>query len=392
MESQQRPAHILPLIIIAQFLGTISWLAGNAILPELQQDWGLATNAITSLTNSVQLGFIAGALLFALLALADRISPRLLFFSCASLSAVSSWLIANWATTLDQLLWLRFFSGLMLAGIYPVGMKIATGWYPQGLGRALGYLVGALVLGTASPHLLSGLIDDNWRLIMQAVAAGSLLAGLVVLLGVPDGPALFKGQRLQWHAIALALQHKPLRRAASGYFGHMWELYAVWALAPLWLTAWNAQHGETLNPSLWTFLIIAAGGLGCVLGGKASVQIGSNRVARYMLIASGICCLLSPLMFELTAWLMLPFWLIWGFAVVGDSPQLSTLSAQNAPTEVVGSALTLINCIGYTITVIAVELTGNLIDLIPVQWLFWLLLPGPVLGVLSLRKLAAQTP
>lgn len=388
MSDSSRPAHILPFIIVAQFFGTISWLAGNAILPALQQQWALTDNAVASLTNSVQLGFIGGALLFALLALADRISPRLLFFSCASLSALSSLAIACWASTLDQLLMLRFISGLMLAGIYPIGMKIATGWYPQGLGRALGYLVGALVLGTASPHLMADWIGNDWQTVMLFVAAASFLAGLLILLGVPDGPALFKGAPLQWHGLLQALRHPPLRAAAGGYFGHMWELYAVWALAPFWLQAWGRLHQQPINSALWTFLIIAMGALGCVVGGRASIRWGSRPVAQMMLVISGFCCLLSPLMMQLPALLMLPFWLVWGFAVVGDSPQLSALSAQNAPPAVVGSALTLINCLGYTLTVISVQLAGSLLEQMPVEWLFWLLLPGPVLGVLSLRKLA----
>ncbi|MBY4675720.1 MFS transporter [Marinobacterium arenosum] len=391
MSDIDRPRRILPLIILAQLLGTISWLAGNAILPALQQSWALPDSAVVAVTNSVQLGFIAGALLFALLALADRVSPRMLFFACTTVSAGCSLAIALWSQTLDQLLWLRFINGLMLAGIYPVGMKIATGWYPQGLGRALGYLVGALVLGTASPHLLSGLIGQHWQPVMLSVAATTLLAGLLVLAGVPDGPALYRGAPLNWRALIQALRHRPLQAAAGGYFGHMWELYAVWALAPLWLNAWADYHHSPLNSSLWTFAIIAIGGLGCILGGRASLRFGSRPVASLMLALSGLCCLLSPLMMQAPGWLLLPFWLIWGFSVVGDSPQLSTLSAQHAPPAVVGSALTLINCLGYSLTTLSVALLGWLLPGWPIEWLIWLLLPGPLLGLLSLRRLGRLT-
>lgn len=386
MPASQRPRHILPLIIIAQFLGTISWLAGNAILPDLQQQWQLPDSAVASLTNSVQLGFIGGALLFSLLALADRISPRLLFFSCASLSALSSLAIALWTTSLDQLLWLRFFSGLMLAGIYPTGMKIATGWFPEGLGRALGYLVGALVLGTAAPHLLSGLIGGQWQWVMLSVSAASFIAGLLILLGVGDGPALYRGAPLKWSALFGALKHPPLRAAAGGYFGHMWELYAVWAFAPLWLQAWALQHNTELNSSIVSAVIIAMGALGCIIGGKLSLQHGSRRVAKVMLMISGFCCLLSPVMMQMPFAVVLLFWLLWGFAVVGDSPQLSSLSAQHAPAAVVGSALTLINCIGYTLTLLAVELLAALLSSVPIHWLMLLLLPGPLLGIRCLSS------
>lgn len=386
----ERPAHILPLLVLAQFLGTVNWLAGNAILPELQRQWGLPASAVAELTNSVQLGFIAGTLVFAAIALADRVSPRLLFFVCAALGALASFLISSPDIDFDTLIALRFANGVMLAGIYPVGMKLAASWYPQGLGRAMGYLIGALVLGTASSHLISGLIGDQWRWVMNASAAASLLAGVLVLIAIPAGPALYRGAPLRWHALLPALRHRPLRQAAGGYFGHMWELYAVWALAPLWLRVWSEQHQQALNVSVWAFAIIAMGTLGSVLGGRLSLRFGSAPVARGMLLASGLCCLLSPLMMLLPIWAVLPFWLLWGFAVVGDSPQLSTLSAQNAPPEVIGSALTLINCIGYSISVLAVELLSGLLTALPVEWLFWLLIPGPVMGMVSLRRLTSR--
>lgn len=386
MPSTERPPHILPLIILAQFLGTISWLAGNAILPDLQQQWLLTEQAVASLTNSVQIGFIIGALLFAILALADRISPQRLFMACTTLSACCSAAIAFWADNLNQLLILRFISGLMLAGIYPIGMKLAAGWFPQGLGRALGYLVGALVLGTATPHFASGLIQGQWQLVMILVALASFLSGLIIWLGVGNGPAHHSGSTLRWSALATALKHPPLRAAALGYFGHMWELYAVWAFAPLWLNRWAELNNVTINSALLTSAIIAIGALGCVVGGKMSVHKGSRQVARIMLFISALCCVLSPLMISAPLLLMLFFWLVWGFSVVADSPQLSTLSAQQAPASVVGSSLTLINCIGYTITLIAVELLATLLGTIPVEWLMLILAPGPIIGIISLNS------
>lgn len=387
MSDIERPARILPLLVLAQFLGTVNWLAGNAIMPALQADWGLPDTAISGLTNSVQLGFIGGALVFAAIALADRISPRLLFSLCAGCSALTGYLIGCHTTDLDQLLVLRFLSGMLLAGIYPVGMKLAASWYPRGLGRALGYLVGALVLGSASSHLLSGILGSHWQQVMLASGAASGIAGLMILLGVPDGPALYRGAPLRWHALTLALRHRPLRLAAGGYFGHMWELYAVWAFAPVWLLAWSQTHQTELNIGLLSFLILGSGSLGCILGGRLSVRWGSDPVARGMLLISGLCCLLSPLMLAMPLELVLIFWLFWGISVSADSPQLSTLSAQNAPAEVVGSALTLMNCLGYSLSVISVALLSQLQILIPVHWLPWLLLPGPVLGLCSLTCL-----
>ncbi|MGH1461763.1 MAG: MFS transporter [Neptuniibacter sp.] len=383
----QRPYYILPAIVAAQLLGTSTWFAGNAILPILQNDWGLPDSSVGLLTNSVQLGFIAGALLFALLALADRISPRILFFICASGSAVFNLLIALWAENLNQVLVLRFLGGMMLAGVYPVGMKISTGWYPEGLGKALGFLVGALAIGTSSAHFFSSLPFSSWQPVIYAVSFAAFCGGLLILIYVPDGPALHKGKALKFKDLIVAMKHKPLRASAGGYFGHMWELYAVWALVPYWLTAWARAHGTELGISFWSFYIIAVGGLGCIAGGYWSDKVGSRFVAQTMLIISGCCCLLSPIAIELPFMLMLMFWTVWGFSVVADSPQFSTLSAQTAPKEVVGSALTMINAVGFSITIVAVQISAMLLSVIPVEWIMMMFAPGPVLGVLSLRWL-----
>ncbi len=387
---EQRPRRILPLIILAQFLGTSTWFAGNAILPLLQAAWNLPDSAVAPLTNSVQFGFICGALLFSILALADRFSPRVLFFLCATGSALANVLIALWADNLNNVLVLRFLGGMMLAGVYPVGMKIATGWYPEGLGRALGYLVGALALGTASPHFVSALQFSSWQPVIYAVSLAAFISGWLILLGVPDGPALHRGKALSLRDLWIALQHKPLRASAGGYFGHMWELYAVWALVPFWLKAWAESQQVSINIAFWSFTVIAAGLLGCVMGGRWSVKLGSRKVAFYMLLGSGLCCLLSPLAFHLPMLLMLIFWWFWGFTIVGDSPQFSALSAQTSPPAVVGSALTMINCIGFSIAIVSVQLSAMFLAQVPVAWLMWLFIPGPVLGMLSLRWLARQ--
>lgn len=379
-----RPYYILPAIVLAQLLGSSTWFAGNAILPVLQSEWGLPDSAVGGLTNSVQLGFITGALLFALLALADRISPRILFFICATGSAVFNLLIAIWAENLSQVLVLRFLGGVMLAGVYPVGMKIATGWYPEGLGRALGFLVGALAIGTSSSHFFSSLPFESWQPVIYAVSIAAVTGGLLVLFLVPDGPALHKGKALKLKDLLVAMKHKPLRASAGGYFGHMWELYAVWALVPYWLLAWQETHQQTISTSFWAFYIIAIGGLGCMMGGYWSERAGSRLVAQTMLIISGTCCLLSPLAMQFNFAFMLVFWSIWGISVVADSPQFSALSAQTSPKEVVGSALTMINAIGFSITIVAVQISAMLLSIMSVEWIMLMFTPGPILGVFSL--------
>ena len=383
-----RPARILPVIIVSQFTGTSLWFAGNAVIADLQHDWGLAEQSLGYITSAVQLGFISGTLIFALLALADRFSPRLVFFCCSLVGAIANLGILWAPQELGGLLVLRFATGFFLAGIYPVGMKIAAGWYAQGLGRALGYLVGALVLGTAFPHLLRGAgADLPWQQVMIGVSVLAAAGGLLMLWLVPDGPHLPKGSAFDFRVLAIVFRSREFRASAGGYFGHMWELYTLWAFLPLWLLAYAGQAQIELNASLWTFVIIAAGFIGCAGGGLLSERLGSTRVAAVQLGTSGLCCLLSPLFFFAPPALALPFLLLWGISVVGDSPQFSALNAANAPREYVGSALTIVNSIGFLITVISIEFVNGLLPALGPQFIFWLLIPGPLFGLWALRPL-----
>lgn len=383
-----RPRYILPVIIFSQFAGTSLWFAANAVIGDLQRAWQLGEHATTYVTAAVQSGFIAGTLVFAFLAIADRFSPRRVFFACTLAGGIANLGVLFGSGGLAELLLYRFATGFFLAGIYPVGMKIAAGWYDSGLGRALGYLVGALVLGTAFPHLLRGLgADLAWQQVMLSVSVVSVLGGGMMLWLVPDGPHLGGAPGFDPRALAIIFRSRAFRASAFGYFGHMWELYTLWAFLPLWLSAYAAQAGSELNVSAWTFAIIAAGFVGCAGGGLISEKAGSARVAAVQLTISGACCLLSPWFFEAGTILLFVFLLCWGIAVVGDSPQFSALNAVNAPREYVGSALTIANCIGFLITVISIQAAGALLPLLGPKYLFWLLLPGPVLGLASMRRL-----
>lgn len=388
MLTSPRPRKILPLIILAQLMGTSSWFAGNAVLPSLTELWMLPASSLATLTNSVQLGFILGALCFSLLSLSDRFRPSHLFFFCAALSGLVNLITALWVESLTQLLVLRFCAGFLLAGIYPVGMKLASTWYPEGLGRALGYLIGSLALGTAVPHLFASFDQLDWRLVMLIVAVINLSSGLIITWGVSEGPNHLQPAPVRLRDIRRLFNHTKLRASAGGYFGHMWELYAIWAIAPLWISHWAASNMPSVDVSLASFAIIGMGALGCTLGGIWSQRIGSARVARFMLSISGICCLLSPMAFELSnGYLLALFWTVWGFTIVADSPQFSALSAQNAPPEAVGTALTLINAIGFSLTLIAIQISVSLSQIIPVAWVPLILAPGPLIGVLLLRPL-----
>lgn len=387
-DTPARPARILPVIIASQFAGVAIWFAGNAVLPDLQRQWGLADSALGNVTSAVQLGFIAGTLVFAFLAVADRYSPRLVYLVCSLLGAAANLAAIASDGSLGALLATRFATGFFLAGIYPVGMKIASGWYQKDLGNALGLLVGALVLGTAFPHLLKGLGQAwPWETVLIGVSALCALGGALMFLWVPDGPFLRQGAKFDPRALADVFRSRSFRASAFGYFGHMWELYAFWAFVPVLLAA----RGAVDNVSVWAFAAIAAGTVGCVGGGLASLRAGSARVAVAQLATSGACCLLSPLLFFAPAPVFLAFLLLWGVAVVGDSPQFSALNAANAPRALVGSALTIANCIGFAITIFSIELLNAAAARMPVQYLFLLLVPGPVLGLLAMRPLMRKS-
>lgn len=383
-----RPARILPVIVAAQFAGVAIWFAGNAVLGDLQRAWSLPDSALGYVTSAVQLGFIAGTLTFAFLAVADRFSPRLVYLICSLLGALANLSAIAADGSLSALLATRFVAGFFLAGIYPVGMKIASGWYQKDLGNALGLLVGALVLGTAFPHLLKGLGQSwPWETVLLGVSALCALGGVLMYRLVPDGPFLKQGAKFDPAALASVFRSRDFRASAFGYFGHMWELYAFWAFVPLAL----ASRPGIDAISLWAFAVIAAGALGCAVGGLVSLRAGSARVAVAQLAVSGACCLLSPLLFAAPEPLFLAFLLLWGVTVVGDSPQFSALNAANAPRELVGSALTIANCIGFAITIFSIQLLNAAAAWMPVQYLFLLLAPGPVFGLLAMRPLMRKT-
>ena len=382
--TQARPARILPVIVAAQFAGVAIWFAGNAVLGDLQRQWGLADTALGYVTSAVQLGFIAGTLTFAFLAIADRHSPRVVYLVCSLLGALANLTAIAADGSITWLLGTRFTTGFFLAGIYPVGMKIASGWYQKDLGNALGLLVGALVLGTAFPHLLKGLGQSwPWETVLLGVSGIAALGGVLMYTLVPDGPHLRQGAKFDPAALASVFRSRDFRASAFGYFGHMWELYAFWAFVPVAL----ASNPGIDNVSLWAFAVIAVGAAGCAGGGLVSLRAGSARVAFAQLAVSGACCVLWPLAFAAPTPLFLAFLLLWGVAVVGDSPQFSALNAAYAPRELVGSALTIVNCIGFAITIFSIQLLNAAAAWLPVKYLFLLLAPGPVFGLLAMRPL-----
>ena len=383
------PRRILPVIVASQLAGTSLWFAGNAVIGDLQRDAGFPAEAVGAITTAVQMGFIAGTLVFAFLALADRFSPRRIFLLCALLGALCNAAVYLIGPLYGPLLLLRFATGFFLAGIYPVGMKIASGWYDRGLGNPLGFLVGALVLGTALPHLIRALGQElPWQAVMLSTSAIAAGGGWLMYAFVPDGPHLRRGGRFDPKAFVTIFQSADFRASSLGYFGHMWELYAFWAFAPAYLAAHHALAAASpAAVSLWTFLTLAAGAVGCVAGGLISLRLGSAKVAFAQLGSSFLCCLLSPLALALPLPAFLAFLLAWGVVVVGDSPQFSALNARYAPSHLVGSALTIVNCVGFSITIASIQLLTSVVAHAGVGYAFLLLAPGPVVGLLAIRRL-----
>lgn len=388
-----RPPWVLPAIVASQFAGTSLWFAANAVLPDLQRELGLPAQALGSVTSAVQLGFIVGTLVFALTAVSDRFAASRVFFVCAVAGSLANLAVQMIKPPFAGLLALRFVTGVFLAGIYPVGMRIAAGWYREGLGRALGYLVGALVLGTAFPWLLRALgASLPWQHVLTAVSITAIAGGVVVLAFVPEGPHLARGAaRFEPAALVAAFGAPRFRASAFGYFGHMWELYAFYAFVPLVLAARLGSAPDAVRQvSGWVFAVIAAGAIGCVAGGLVSVRLGSARVAFAQLAASGACCVLSPLAFAAPLPVFLAFLVFWGVVVVGDSPQFSALNAHHAPAARVGSALTMANCIGFAVTIVSIELLARLADVLDPQWLLVVLAPGPAVGLVAMRPLLSH--
>lgn len=351
---QKRPGHILPVIVLSQFAGTSLWFVGNAVLPELKQALHLSQYAVSQVTSAVMLGFIAGTLVFAFFSLADRFSPVKLFFISSVLGALTNSAVAWLAKDAASLFALRFLTGFFIAGIYPVGMKIAADWYEKGLGKALGFLLGALVLGTAFPHLLKNRdFEMPWKSVLYYTSMFATIGGLFMLLFVGNGPYRKKSGGFQWNAFAEIFGSKKWRQAALGYFGHMWELYTFWGFVPIILGLYAEKNGISINVPLLSFLIIACGSISCIAGGMVSQKWGSAKVATAALFVSGACCFLSPVAFQLPFWFFIAILFIWGLSVVPDSPQFSTLVAQYAPEHLRGTALTIYNSIGFSISTIS---------------------------------------
>ncbi|WP_194974313.1 MFS transporter [Aquiflexum lacus] len=386
--------NVLPIIVLCQFLCTSIWFAGNSVLPDLIFELNLDQTYLGNLTSAVQLGFITGTLVFAVFTISDKFSPSRVFLICSIFGSSFNFMVSLDGMNAIDILIFRFMTGFFLAGIYPVGMKIAADYFQKGLGKSLGLLVGALVLGTSFPHLVKSVTDGlPWKTVLYTTSFFALVGGILLFSLVPDGPFRKPGRKFHFSAFLSVFRIRAFRAAAFGYFGHMWELYAFWAFIPFILQSFATLHGTNFNIPLWSFIIIAVGGISCALGGVLSEKFNPKYIASFALGLSGICCLLSPIfLLQPFSELLLLFLLIWGLSITADSPMFSTLVAQNSPDTARGTALTIVNCLGFAITIISIQALSLLSELIDVQYLFLILALGPFFGLIAMVKLRFLNP
>ncbi|WP_016856304.1 MFS transporter [Halomonas smyrnensis] len=385
--------HPLAVIVLAQLCGTSLWFSVNGVGLSLARDLGFTEADLGGLTLAVQAGFILGTLAIAASGLADRFRASRLFAVSCLLGAVinAGFVLAAEHATAGLLL--RFATGLCLAGIYPLGMKLVIGWTPTHKGAALAWLVGMLTLGTALPHLLRGSTPGlpwAWPLLGASLLA---LAGGAAIYRLGDGPHLPPpaGPTRLREGLA-GLRAPRFRAVAGGYFGHCWELYALWMLTPFLVARELERLAAPMDLVPWlAFGVIALGLVGCVGGGELSRRLGSLWVARWALAVSGLTCLAYPLLAWAPPGLLLALLAVWGLTVIADSPQFSALAAATAPHARVGSTLSVMNAVGFALTLPAISLTSSLWAA-QGPWVLWWLLPGPALGLWALRGLTETAP
>jgi MFS family permease len=379
-------SHPVATIAVAQLFGTSLWFSANSAAPDLMRAWSIGVSGIGFLTNAVQLGFIIGTSVFALSGLADRFPASRIFVVSALLGATFNGCFAIFSHGLLSAAFFRFLVGICLAGIYPIGMKLVVSWAPRRTGSALAYLVGMLTLGTALPQGVRFLgARWNWQDVILS-SSGLAVAGGCLIFFLGDGPHLAirpqPGVKSMGGVLA-AFRSDSLRAAALGYFGHMWELYTFWTLVPLILGVAERTRGQDLSVPGLAFAIISVGALGCIVGGFMSRRVGSASVAAVALAISGLCCLIVAVGWrQLSPNAFLVLLVVWGAAVVADSPQFSALSAHAAPANLVGAVLALQNSIGFAITIASIWLATTLFSRLGLS-VAWVLLPGPVLGLIG---------
>jgi MFS family permease len=383
---------MLALLALAELLGMSLWFAGSAVAPQLRERWALSGTQVGWLTAAVQLGFVAGTAVSALLNLADLVPARRLFAVAAVLGALAnSWLAV--ATGYPSAFASRFLAGAFLAGVYPPAMKMAATWFRSRRGLAVGTVVGALTVGKAGPYLVTALPGADVRFIALLASASAIAGGLLVAAAYTDGPFAFESRPFSWTLTGEVVRGRRWRFATGGYLGHMAELYSYWTWIPAFVAASVAGDPHALTApvsptvAVLSFGVIAVGGVGCVWGGLVADRIGRKALVIRALAVSGTCCALVGLTFGRPLWLLGPVALIWGFFIIADSAQFSVLVTESVPAHAVGTALTLQVSLGFLLTTGAIQVIPPLVRIAGWPWAFALLALGPLLGILSIRRL-----
>ena len=385
----QGRTRTLLILAVALVLAMSTWFSASAVIPQLRNEWGLTDAAAAWLTIAVQLGFVAGAVLSSLFNLSDVVPVRTVMIA-SSLGAAVVNLLLLLADGPLLAIPLRFLTGAFLAGLYPPALKLMATWFTVGRGTALGVMVGALTLGSATPHLVNALGGLDWPTVITATSVMTALGALIVATLVREGPSPFPQAVFDMRQAGLVFGNRTLRLAAIGYFGHMWELYAMWAWFLVFfrssLESSGTQDGAFAAAA--TFGVIGIGALGCYVGGLLADRWGRARLNLWSLSVSGACALVIGFTFGGAPWLVLAIALVWGFAVVADSAQYSTLVTEHADQRYVGTALTLQLAGGFLLTVVTIWLLPWFETAVSWRWAFLLLVPGPLIGIEAMRRLS----
>jgi MFS family permease len=388
---------MLGLLALAELLGMSLWFAGNAVAPMLRESWRLSGSEVAWLTTVVQLGFVAGTALSAVLNLADVIPARLLFGVSAILGALANAALLG-AGGYELALVTRFATGFFLAGVYPPAMKMAATWFRARRGFAVGTVVGALTVGKAVPYLVHAVPGAGVSGVVLTASAGALVAALLVFTSYYDGPYQFPSRRFSWGLVGDVMRERRWRLATGGYLGHMAELYSFWTWIPAFVAASIAAEAQRTGvvpahaataASLLAFGIIAVGGAGCVWGGLSADRIGRERLVTIAMAVSGSCALLVGLTFGRSLLLLAPVALVWGFFVIADSAQFSVLVTESVPSHSVGTALTVQTSLGFMLTTVSIQAVPPVVARVGWAWAFPMLALGPVFGIWSIGRLAA---